>query len=77
MCTNKEDQLLLLENSLLQIWYLSNFGKGNWSCSVHEINKNRCQFGEFHNLCEDLQKYPESFYYILDKIHHNVINKWA
>ena len=83
------NELLLLENSALKIWYLlQKADTRGRSCSVNLINKDRSTLGEFHHLYHQLRNDPEKFHayfrmtiptfdYILDKIQDRLLKKWT
>lgn len=57
-------------------------------CNVHQINKTRPVYGEFHHLYPELREYPDKFKkyfrmkmstfdYILENIQGKLTKKWT
>lgn len=78
---------LLFENSSLRLWYVLT-RQPRKSGSIHVINQDRGDHGEFHHLFQELQEDPAKFFayfrmsvatfeYLLDKIQHKLIKRWT
>lgn len=82
--SSDSDDFYLLENNATK-WFLQQ--KATKSFTVHPINQNRQEFGEYHHLFKELRNHPDRFFsylrmqretfdYILRMITPRLQKKW-